>query len=195
MTDAWLNDMIPDRFTVLGRRLQPLSIGHVCALLVFTPELLAEDPTPDEIAAQLPVAVDICSTPWDASVNRMASRWRSLRWRLWSWMLGKWDPVTAWRVWNEYLGEHLRAPETVWSDDAETFGDGPHWLQVLRVYAISELGMSESDAMSAPICRLQWDKATAQWMRGGVYFVESIRERQAESERIAAEREAAAMRN
>lgn len=74
MDSAFLNAARPPVHLCLGRRLEPLTIGHLFLLAKYAPAFLEEKATSLQLFSQLIPAVFVCSHPQDKA-ERIIKRW------------------------------------------------------------------------------------------------------------------------
>lgn len=146
---------IPEPFTILGKRLEPLSIGHLLAL-----ERFGCDPV--VTLDQLIQAVIICSRPPDQIPAAFSDRWLRFKLWFWAWRLGKFNPADKIDLFHEYLHEHTRHGPEIMSEEDETGGPtcGAPWLQHVKVTLTSKIGYSPAEALAAPYAVAIWDYYT-----------------------------------
>ena len=109
----YIESILPERFTILGRQLKPLALGHV-----FQLERLGVLPvsTPDHLVT----AVLVCSLdPTDVD-DVLDDRWLPWRVAWWKFRLGKIDWAQKFTLWTEYYADHTRAPSVIRKKDNDT---------------------------------------------------------------------------
>lgn len=163
LSERYAAALLPDTCRVLGRRLQPLCIGHVITLERLRSPYMIESRPPD--AADLAQAVTVCSWPWPEIRDRIA-RGRRFAWRLrWLSWRASWD-LRSVITWRTYLETGLGAPRR-WNPDPRRSAPltCPHWL-TLQARLQRELSMSLDAALGTPVRLAQWLVAQADEERG-----------------------------
>lgn len=155
--------LLPDSYRVLGRRLQPLCIGHLLTLVRLRSPWLTEGRDPD--AADLAQAVTVCSWPWTEVRDRLAAG-RGYRWRLrWLSLRASWD-LRAILTWRAYLTDGMSGPR-LWNPDPRRASalTAPQWL-TLHAKLQREFGMSLDEALGTPVRLARWLVAQSDEERG-----------------------------
>ena len=147
----------------------PLSIGH----LLFLRRLgspLAECGLPD--AADLALAVFICSRPWRRALAAIRRPWIGLRLLLLG-IRARWQSVAAVRDLTAYLRDGMAGPRW-WpvnrpgSEPIEM--RSPYWLTILTALE-TEFGMSRQDAMDTAVSVALWRVASVREREGLIQLV------------------------
>lgn len=154
MNADYLADVIPAPFTVLGKRLRPLSITRLLYLHRF-------GCFPIEGLAELLTAVIVCSRPCKEILPTLNDRWLGLKLKLWAWRLGKFSLVEKVDLFRGYIEAHTRRPP-VWCPDSFDDGQlpGAEFLQHLKVTLKSECGWSQEEIDEEPASKAYWDYYT-----------------------------------
>lgn len=167
--DLFVRALWPDRHWCLGRRLMPLTIGHLLLLRrVGSP--LASGLVPDP--ADLALAVFICSRPWRralAAVERPALSLRLL-------VLGlraSWGMQRAVQSLTRYLKSSLEGPRW-WPVPRPGGSDlemrSPYWATIL-VALQSDLRMTHEEALDVPVALALWKIAVMREREGQVQLI------------------------
>ena len=151
----------PDEWVILGRRLQPFSIGHALLLHRLGLPFMEQGAGSGKHGAKsgdLIIAVEICARPYDLAVRWIGSAW--LKRRLW-WR----NIVFAWRYRNTaivqqgkyslYLQEAWRCPPVISLRDREYEAGAPFLLN-LQCLLMKELRCSEAESLRIPLAKALW---------------------------------------
>lgn len=161
LAERYAAALLPDTYRVLGRRLQPLCIGHVITLQRLRSPWLVEGREPD--AADLAQAVLICSWRWPEVRQRLTAN-RGFRLRLLS-LRALWD-IRAVVTWKAYLDSGLGGPR-LWDPDPRESKAlaSPNWLTLhARLQRVFHMNLDE--ALSTPVRLARWLIAQADEERG-----------------------------
>lgn len=169
--------VFPDGYSCLGRRLQPLCIGHVLLLLRLESPFLTGARIPDCVDTGL--AVEICRRPWSNAVGSRNGWW--FRLSFWWTSILAWTRPKALPAFTNYLERSFTGPD-YWRDGTT---DGkeprtPFWLAV-QTTLMRDLGFSYQEALSMPIAAALWVCA-AIWEGNGSIRLESETEREVKAE-------------
>lgn len=176
--------VFPDGYSCLGRRLQPLCIGHVLLLLRLESPFLTGSRIPD--CVDIGLAVEVCRRRWDNAAGARDGWW--FRICFWTTSILAWTRPKALAAFTNYLERSFKGPD-YWRDGAT---DGkeprtPFWLAV-QATLMRDLGFTNQEALSMPISAALWICA-AIWEGNGSIRLESEMEREVKAE--AASREVA----
>lgn len=168
--DSFVRALWPDRHRCLGRRLVPLTIGHLLLLRrVRSP--LAAGLLPDP--ADLALAVFICSRPWRralAAVERPALGWRLAGLGL----RASWGMHRAALAFTRYLKAAMEGPRW-WPVPRPGGGSdfemrSPYWATIL-VALQADLRMTHDQALDMPVALALWKIAVMREREGQVQLV------------------------
>ena len=164
----------PPAVYVLGKRLEPLSLGHAHLLdLVESPFIRGGSPG----AGDLVLAVEICRVPWQESRRMLQLPGLDRRIE----KLGK--ALCRRRVGYEaddvsefvtYMTEAANGPG-FWVKQQETKAGGSPWLQSIKT-TLMRAGRTYAEAMDTPLREALWDFA-AYWEQEGALDIQSDAER------------------
>lgn len=148
--------MFADRWTVLGLRLMPLTIGQA-TLLHRVGSPAAESSRVDGLSlGDLVVGAWVCSRPHDqARMDRWmtAVRLSMLGWR-WGWR-GWWLQRARFAA---YLNDSWKGPR-LWKREDEGRPANVPTVQMLKLHRMARLGASEAEALLTPVRVALWDLA------------------------------------
>jgi hypothetical protein len=159
--DPFLQAALPDPFTILGRRLEPLSIGHLLFLQRF-------DCDPVLTLDQLLRAVYICCRPPGEVGAALSDRSLRPKLRAWARAIGPFNLPAKLKLWRDYVEHHITARPQLLQEEEPGGGPvlGAPWLQHLKVTLISKLGYTHTEALSIPYGQAIWDYYTF-WENAG----------------------------
>lgn len=147
----YIDSAIPEPTVLLGRQLKPLTIGHCLLLQRF-------DCQPVDSPESLVFAVIICSHDHNKVIPLLEDPWYKWKMRLWRFRLGEVDWTEKIDQWGGYFKQHCEAPLVVSTTDSKGHEDsGTPFLQHLKVYLMSKLGYSLSDALNCVVTQGIWD--------------------------------------
>jgi hypothetical protein len=152
----YLQQVIPDPFTILGLELRPLSIGRLLLLHRFG--LLASGHLKD--FPDLVLAVMICSRPVSEVSAFLRSRRLPLAMWLWRKRVGR-NPermATAFGLFQRYAKRPQIGVNT--HDNEPEGAPGAPWLQHLRVELLSKCHWTIGDIEERPYGEAVWDYYT-----------------------------------
>ncbi len=169
--------VFPDGYRCIGRRLQPLCIGHVLLLLRLESPFLTGARVPD--CVDIGLAVEICRRRWDKAAAARNGWWFAAS--LWLTSILAWTRPHALTAFSHYLERSLKGPD-YWRDGANEGKEPrtPFWLAV-QATLMRELGFSNQEAMGMPIAAALWICA-AIWEGNGSIRLESEVEREVKAE-------------
>ena len=154
MSEELVSDLYPEPRTILGKRLEALSLGHVFLLQRF-------GCYPVQSYSGLITAVLVCSRPCRDVLPTLADKWLPLKLWVWGKRAGKFNPYEKILAFNEYLEEYSRRPELLPFDSFEPTGlPGSPFLQHLRVALLSRCGWTLEMIDSEPLSQAFWDYYT-----------------------------------
>lgn len=154
MSEQLVSDIYPEPTTILGKRLEPLSLGHVFLLQRF-------GCYPVQEYSALITAVLVCSRPCAEVLPTLADRWLPWKLRIWGKRLGKFNPFEKIIAFNNYLEAHSRRPELMPFDGFDATGlPGAPFFQHLRVTLLARCGWTKEMIESEPLSQAFWDYYT-----------------------------------
>lgn len=199
MDTAFVHSARPIHFRVLGRKLQPLTLGHLFLLARHAPSFLHPRAKEENLFESLVAAVFLCSHREGVAARRIEARGAGLRAALWalrfrarlelqSWCSGKRDKFLRLRVLREeldrfesYLKFHLSTPvsEPVQPRTGRDVNAPLHWA--LASALMTELGIDIDAARRWRTLDIQCLLATLAERRGQISIysderIEMIRE-------------------
>ena len=92
----FIESAIPADTVLLGKRLKPLTLGHLLLLERF-------DALPVEDPDSLVFAVLVCSHDYDELLPLIGGRFTGLAIRVWRWRQGEIDWPEKFKLWQEYI--------------------------------------------------------------------------------------------
>lgn len=149
MNAKYLEDIWPKPFTILGKRLLPLSIGRILLLDRF-------DCAPVESIGALVLAIIICSRPCREVFSAIEDPWLNLKIRVWRWRLGAVNYAEKLLLWREYLTAHTRRPETTHNAGSPIMPGAPA-LQSMRIVLRSHCNWTQEEIEEASYTQAAWD--------------------------------------
>lgn len=174
----YLLSEIPEPWRLLGFELRPFSIGHWVLMMRW-------DCWPPENEEQKVLGMIFCSMTWDEANRWVAAPWRG-RWDLIKarWALKRYSAfkrIRLWRMFNQYLEEHLFKPEYIPAGDGGATTTLPTPLH-LKVRLMVDFRIPESDVMDYPIRKAMFLIRADQEARGQVVIVDRAEMRAAADE-------------
>lgn len=161
LQSSFLRALVPEPYTVLGRKLKPFSIGHEILLERFGSHYaLTSEKAPGY--SDLILSVFICSRTFEECLSDLAHKRCGLRLRAWGWYCGSFDVWEAKRFFARYIAEHATWPKKFWVEkDISSKRSGAPFVQALKVRLQKDMGYSESEALNAPYSVALWNYMTA----------------------------------
>ena len=154
MSEQLVSDIYPEPTTLLGKRLVPLSLGHVFLLQRF-------GCYPAQGYSGLITGVIVCSRPVREVLPTLEDKWLGLKLWVWGRRLGKFNPFEKVLAFNAYLEAHSRRPELMPFDSFEETGlPGAPFLQHLRVCLLARCGWTREMIDEEPLSQAFWDYYT-----------------------------------
>lgn len=170
MNAEFLKAIAPERFTILGQRLEVFSLGHAVILARLGLDSLAN---PGELA----LAVVVCAGRADEAEETIRSRWLPWRLRLWRWRVGRFDFAAKRKLFLDYTRAHGELPTVLHRGDGSTLLPGAPFLWHVKVTLQSKLNYTPAEAFNAPLGRALWDYFTLWENEGEAEIIgESARE-------------------
>lgn len=160
--------MVPGRWVVCGRRMQPFCLGHAMVLhWLGNPFAGGEEREPG--LGDLAQAVWVCSQSWE----RARERFGGWRWRVFLWRFPKsaWAQQVGMEQLRQYLTFYMDRPNQWTSKDKRGRDLGAPYLQLLRVRLMTAFHMSHADAMNYPLNLASWDLAGEAELQGAKVMV------------------------
>lgn len=167
--DRFVRALWPDRYRCLGRRLRPLSIGHLLLLRRLGSPLVLGG-TPD--AADIALAVFICSRPWRRALAAMRRPWLGIR-LIPLGVRASWWSAKAVRGLTAYLRAGMAGPRwwPVHRPGCEPSEmRSPYWLTIL-VALEAEMGATSDQALDMPVALALWRVAALREREGAIQIV------------------------
>jgi hypothetical protein len=146
----YLGAALPETFQILGRTLQPFSLGH--AMLLRRHSLL-----PPRAANDLFLAVWLCAQPFELALSGL--RDPALRRDLPAWrrLAGKFDLAQRLKLFADYIAAGSRCPPyAVLSDRVARRTPGAPPDLILLVTLLTHLRLGLSAALNLPLGWAQW---------------------------------------
>jgi hypothetical protein len=155
---AWFQD----RWTILGRRLRPMTIGHGLVLArlnnFWTPFSVRQD-SPTRL--DLVQGLYVCSRCWRRAVAGLQRRGTGLIWRYWDWCLricGSAHELVALAGWNQYYSDQLSTPRLWIKPDSSGKSKAPI-LAVVAGFCMRRCGATLHDVLDCEIRPALWHMA------------------------------------
>jgi hypothetical protein len=168
-SQAYVEAVIPPRVTVMGVRLEPLTLGHVLLLQrVGSPyaPFVEADRAPG--VGDFLLALWICGQPWRRAARRLGT-WRQALWMKWAlfWCAVMRAPLLSrCAIFAAYLRENSRPPPFWHKLEGESATSGLPSLLAIRL-ALLEIGLASDEAWDTPLMAGLWEVVGA-GARGGV---------------------------
>lgn len=154
MDAAYLKAAVPEPFIVLGQKLRPFCLGHEILLQRAKSSLSAfSEVTPS--AKHLPFALYICARPYSPNLSPRGFR-ISWKMRLALALSGKGGDWKAIVRFVDYVRAHLAVPDFYRTDSSSGIFGTPT-IQAVKVSLMSNLGMSEAEALNMPYSLAYWN--------------------------------------
>ena len=153
MTDAqYLAALFPNRYRVLGIRLEHFTLGHALLLERLESPFMVHSRVPGP--GDLRLALGICSRRYPRAVRFANSRW--LKWRLP--MVNRSEVLPGAAQMFDYIREYQQHPEC-WSGRGGGRLMGTPFFQAVKLTHVMHLGKTESEALGTPLGLALWDYA------------------------------------
>jgi hypothetical protein len=166
MADQYLAALYPDRHRVLGRWLQPCSLGHALLLQRLGNPYFGISNLKSEISdcgpGDLLLAISLCALPYRRALRvfHRPTFKAMLRWRAW-WLPVRF-PGPLYTIeclkWAAYLRASWSQPET-WQSANRGRSLGISVLQAIKLTLTAHLGYPVRDALNTPLALALWDYA------------------------------------
>lgn len=153
--ERWVETVIPDDYVIMGRRLNPFSIGHAIILNRLGNAFVDNDKVPG--FTDLIEAVFVCSHDHADVRAALKSRWLHLKMWFWRRKAGKFHIGKAMDAFVGYMHSHSVVPDIKSTSDASSRVPGGPFLLRIKILLQSELGYSESEALSKPVGQAIWE--------------------------------------
>jgi len=167
---------IPEPYRVLGRNLQPFTLGHQILLERFESSFAVgsqKQADDSNIYGDLILSVFLCSFPFEEALRQLNSRFLKLK--LWAWgkLCGRFDLLEAIEFFQTYIEEHSREPEfkVISNGNEAQFDSAIPFSQFLKVKLEQELGRSPAEALNTVYSAAIIDYLTAMEGKGLIRFV------------------------
>ncbi len=152
--------VLPEPFTILGKQLKPLSVGHLLLL-----ERLGITQVRDN--DDLFMCVLVCSTE-ATDLNLFDDKWLDLKLWWWQLRLGKIDWEAVHNLWAEYFELHSRVPEYQSKHGDSNTVSGTPFLQTLKTTLQAKLNYTPLEALRCPMQQALYDFVTYHEIEGNV---------------------------
>lgn len=156
--------MLPDTRRVLGRVMEPMSLGHTLLLArLNSPFVVKQETIP--LLGDLRLGMLVCSRPYDRAVKAVSGRFAWVR--LYAMRVGMKHIVEGMKQFAAYVQASRSMPD---SFDAERTPGGwqlrtPFLLQV-KIALQTDFKMSEREALNAPLGKALWEFMALAEMKG-----------------------------
>lgn len=173
---AYFEAAIPEPFRVLGRKLQPFTLGHQILLERFDSSFsigAEKAPTFEDLI----FSVYICSYSYPVALRKVTQNTLfacfaiRLEMKLWSWRCGKFDVIEAMMFFREYVNAHSKEPAFWVEQKRGSASSGIPFIQFLKVKLEQELGYTEAEALCTPYQIAVWNYLTHLEGKGVIRFV------------------------
>lgn len=162
MDKAFQRAFTPHTFTVMGLRMEPLSLGHL--LLLDSIESGFADGS-GGTAADLIASAFICSQPHEAASKSLRSAWGGLFMRVWGWVLRfrKFNLALEAAKFQSYVAHFKTFPKAKPANgngQARELTTPEEWR--LLAMLMADFGFTERDALNCPM-----NRAACYWVAEG----------------------------
>jgi len=159
----YFTTVLPEPFTILGKELKPLSIGHLLILHRL-------DCIPVEDNEKLFMACLVCSTEATSLDDIFNDRWLNFKIWLWQFRLGKIDWLKCHELWTEYFTLHMEMPsyESRHEGSSNDTPSGTPFLQQLKATLQAKLNYTPQEALAVPIQQAVWDYLSLHELEGNI---------------------------
>lgn len=160
--EKFLAIALPEPTVLLGRKLRPLSLGHLLYLERFGC-LPANDPD------KLVLATIICASRFEDILPTLTDPWRDWRISVWRWRIGEPDWQSKYKIWEDYFSAHTSGPSVINKkerDSAEM--SGTPFYQHLKVTLQAKLNYTPAEAINCPFGQALFDYYAFHEMEGNV---------------------------
>ncbi len=180
MDAAYLRAAHPEPFTILGKRLKPFCLGHEILFQRFGNRFSVESNEAPRIEDCL-TGVFICSQPYhnEASLEGFKIPMRA---RLVAKFFGPLYIANAFDLFSRYIAAHTEIPDFYSKGDSDSKEEvGTPTVQAVKVSLMSNLGLSEDEALNVPFSLAFWNHLSWAEAQGGIQIIdEAETKRQAE---------------
>ena len=125
--EKYLESVLAEPYTILGRQLSPLTLGHILLL-----NRLKVCPVQDH--DDLFISVLICSTDATRLDDIFDDRLFELKIKWWRYRLGKVDWIFCHELWAEYFQLHLGMPSWASNHEGSSSNSGTPFFQLVKIY-------------------------------------------------------------
>jgi hypothetical protein len=184
MDAAYLRAAHPKPFTIFGKTLEPFSLGHEILFQRFRNKFSVESTEPPGFD-DLFTGVHICAGKYDSKIS-LDNFSIPMRVRIVAKVLGVAYIGQAFELFSEYIKAHTEIPEFYIKGDESHDPVGSPTVQIVKVSLMSNLGVSEEDALNKCFSLAFWDHLRWQESQGYIQIID-----EAEKKRLSDELELA----
>ncbi len=176
LADQYACALLPDRWRVLGVRLQPLTVGHGIVLARLHSPFTPFSCRPSAHLGDLLLALFACGRPWARGWAALGSRKASLFLRLWAWQIlrrAESDSIigSAADAFGAYVHAHCAGPRVWEKDGAGASAANSPVLCTLKIGLQEHFGRSEAEALDTLISAALWELYCYAEQHGGLQLV------------------------
>lgn len=170
MDAAYIKAAVPEPFRVLGENLKPFCLGHEILFQRFENKFSLESKEKPEISDLLK-GVFICSQRYrkDFSIDAFKI---PLRARIYSKLFGLPYLARAFALFSDYILAHSQIPEFYPKDSGPRDPSGTPTIQAVKVSLMSNLGLSEDEALNTPFSLAFWNHLSWVEAQGGIQIID-----------------------
>ena len=143
----YLQAFYPERFTILGQRLQPFSLGHLMLLRQMGNGFVCPDCKPS--IPDLTSGIFVCSQSYSQAQRGLESRLLRFRMFVWGARVRRANFVEKMLAFTDYLEAGSTFPDMPDASERARIPGSP-LIQRVRLTLQGELGLTQSEAMDYP---------------------------------------------
>ena len=159
--DEYLESILSEPFTILGRRLLPLTLGHLLILNRL-------EVCPVEDNDDLLISVLVCSTNSTKLDDIFDDKFFDLKLRWWRFRLGEIDWIKCHTLWSEYFKIHLRMPSWGNNHKGNDTNSGTPFFQTVKITLQAKCGYSPDQTLTTPYQQCLWDYLSFHEIEGNI---------------------------
>ena len=165
--EEYYESCLPEPYVILGRKLKPLSVGHLLIL-----HRIGCLPVDDNDSLLLSVLV--CSEDATKLDDIFEDPWLDWKIRIWRMFLGEPDWLRCHELWLDYFQLHMRMPEHRSTRENKSGGlpSALPFLQMLCVTLQSKCNYSPTEARTVPFQQAIWDYLSYHELEGNVEILD-----------------------
>ena len=170
MDAAYLEAATPRPFTVLAKKLKPFCLGHELLFQRFGNRFSIESKEEPRIEDLL-TGVFVCAEPYRVGIT-LDNFSIPIRARLFTKMMGPSYIGRAFKLFSDYIAINTQIPEFFSKDSGTRDRTGSPTIQSVKVSLMSNLGLSEGEALNTPFSLAFWNHLTWAEAQGSIQIVD-----------------------